>query len=62
LGRACSTHRKKRNEARVFTVKPKWKKLLGRSMHTWVNNVKTDLKEIGLEGVNWIRLAQNREK
>lgn len=31
-------------------------------MHTWVNNVKTDLKEIGLEGVNWIRLAQNREK
>jgi hypothetical protein len=28
----------------------------------WEDNIKIDLKEIGLYGMDWIRLAQNRDK
>jgi hypothetical protein len=28
----------------------------------WVDNIKMDLKEIGLGGVDWIDLAQDRDK
>jgi hypothetical protein len=28
----------------------------------WIDNIKTDLLEIGLGGVDWIGLAQDRDK
>jgi hypothetical protein len=28
----------------------------------WVDNIKMDLTEVGLGGVNWIGLAQDRDK
>jgi hypothetical protein len=28
---------------------------------SWEGNIKTDLKEIGLDGVDWINVAQNEE-
>jgi hypothetical protein len=28
----------------------------------WEDNIKTDLREVGYEGVEWIRLAQNKEQ
>jgi hypothetical protein len=28
--------------------------------HTWQDNIKIIIKEIGYEDVNWIKLAQNR--
>jgi hypothetical protein len=30
----------------------------GRLSHRWENNIKMDLREIGINGVNWIQLAQ----
>jgi hypothetical protein len=33
---------------------------LGRPRHTWEDNVKMDLREIGTNGTNWIQLAQDR--
>jgi hypothetical protein len=33
---------------------------LGRPRHRWENNIKIDLREIGIDGVNWIQLAQDR--
>jgi hypothetical protein len=33
-----------------------WKKTTRR----WEDNIKMDLREIGLDGANWIRLAQDR--
>jgi hypothetical protein len=35
---------------------------LGRPKHRWVDNTKMDLVEIGWGGVDWIRLAQDRDK
>jgi hypothetical protein len=30
--------------------------------HDWKDNIQTDLKEMGWEGVNWINLAEKRDK
>jgi len=32
---------------------------LGRCRHMWEDNIKLDLREIGIDGVNWIKLAQD---
>jgi hypothetical protein len=34
------------------------KRPLGRPRRRWEDNIKMDLGEIGIDGVNWIRLAQ----
>jgi hypothetical protein len=34
---------------------------LGKSSRRWENNIKMDLKEIGLEGVDRIDVAQDRD-
>jgi hypothetical protein len=34
------------------------KRLLGRPRHRWEHNIKLDLREIGINGANWIWLAQ----
>jgi hypothetical protein len=40
--------------------RPEGKRPLGRSRHKWEDNIKMDLREIGIDGANWIRLAQDR--
>jgi hypothetical protein len=45
---------------RVLVGRPEGKRPLGRPRRRWENNIKTDLKKIGIDGANWIRLAQNR--
>jgi hypothetical protein len=34
---------------------------LGRPIHRW-ENIKMDLKEIGLEGIDWINLDEGKDK
>jgi hypothetical protein len=47
----------------VFLVgKPEGKRALGRPRERWENNVKTDLREIGWEGVYWMYLTQGRNQ
>jgi hypothetical protein len=50
----------KRNVYRLFVGMPKGKRPLGRPRHRWIDNIKLDLLEVGLGGVVWIDLAQNR--
>jgi hypothetical protein len=45
---------------RVLVGRPKGKRPLGRPRHRWEENIKLDLREIGINGVNWIQLAQDR--
>jgi hypothetical protein len=45
---------------RVLVGRPECKRPLGRPRRRWEDNVKLDRKEIGIEGANWIRLAQDR--
>jgi hypothetical protein len=40
--------------------KPEGKRPLGRPRHRWEDNIKMDLREIGVSGANWIQLAQDR--
>jgi hypothetical protein len=41
---------------------PEEMKLLGRSRCRWKDNIKTDLREVGLESADWNRLAQDRDQ
>jgi transcription termination factor 2 len=45
---------------RVLVGRPEGKRPLGRPRRRWKDNIKMDLWEIGIDGVNWIRLAQDR--
>ena len=40
--------------------KPQGKRPHGRPRHRWEDNIKTDLQEVGCEGVDWIELARDR--
>jgi hypothetical protein len=42
--------------------KPKGRRSLWRLRHRWVDNIKMNLGEIGWGGVDWINLAQDRDK
>jgi hypothetical protein len=45
---------------KVLVGKPKGKRPLGRPRRRWEDRVRMDLRKIGLGGVDWIRLAQDR--
>jgi hypothetical protein len=44
----------------VLVGRPEGKRPLGRPRRRWENNIKTDLREIAIDGANWIRLAQDK--
>jgi hypothetical protein len=47
---------------RVLTGKPEGKRPLGRLRHRWDDNTKMDLQKLECGGVDWIELAQDRER
>jgi hypothetical protein len=49
-----------RSVYRVLVGRPKGKRPLGRPRCRWEDNIKMDLREIGINGANWIQLAQDR--
>ena len=60
-------------EASVFTdqskrckfqedVKPEGKRPLGRPRRRWVDNIRMDLQEVGCGYMDWIGLAQDRDR
>jgi hypothetical protein len=50
---------KERNIYRLLTGKPEGKRPLGRPGCRWIDNIKMDLLEIVLGGMDWIGLAQD---
>jgi hypothetical protein len=55
---ACMGER--RGVYRVLAERPEGKRPLGRPRHRWEDNIKLDLRDTGINGVNWIELAQDR--
>jgi hypothetical protein len=47
---------------KVLVGKPEGKRPLGRPSRRWEDVVRMDLRETGLGGVDWIRLAQDRNR
>jgi hypothetical protein len=49
--------REGRDVYRVLVGRPEGKRPLGRPRRRWEDNIKMDLREIGIDDTNWIRLA-----
>jgi hypothetical protein len=62
MGGPCSTNGEKRNAYRLLVGKPEGKRPLGRPRRRWVDNINRDLGEVGWSDVNWIGLAQDRNR
>jgi hypothetical protein len=52
----------KRNAYRLLVGKPEGKRPLGRPRRMWVDNIRMDLREVGWGDVDWIGLAQDRNR
>jgi hypothetical protein len=52
----------KRKVYKVLVGKPKGKRPLGRPRRRWEDGIIMDLREIGLGGVDWIRLSQDWDR
>jgi hypothetical protein len=51
-----------RNVQRVLMGKPEGKRPLGRPRRRWEDGIRMDLREIGWGSVDWIQLAQDRDR
>jgi hypothetical protein len=61
MGWACSTNRGE-EEPLLLVEKPEGRRLLGRPRRRWVDNIGMDLVEVGWGDVDWVGLAQDRDR
>ena len=47
---------------RVLVGKPEGKRPLGRPRRRWMDNIRMDLQEVGCGYIDWIGLAQDRDR
>ena len=59
IGGACDAYGEGR---RVLAGKPEGRRPLGRPRRRWEDNIKMHLQEVGCEGMDWIELAQDRDR
>ena len=62
MGGACSTYGERRGVHKVLVGKPEGKKPLGRHRRRWKDNIKTDFQTVGCGGMDWIEMAQDRDR
>jgi hypothetical protein len=60
--RSCSTNGEMTNAYRFLVGKPERKRSLGRPRRRWVDNIRMDIVKVGWSDVDWIGLAQNRNR
>jgi len=48
--------------SRFLVGKPEGKRPLGRARRRWVDNIRLDLQEVGCGYMDWIGLAQDRDR
>jgi hypothetical protein len=55
-------HAWERKLYKVLVGKPEGKRPIGRPRCRWEDGIRMDFRETGLGGVDWIRLAQDRDQ
>ena len=63
MGGACSTF-VERGELykRGLEGKPEGKRPMGKPRRRWEDNIKMDVQEVGCGGMDWIELAQDKDR
>ena len=62
MGWACCAYAERRGVYRVLVGNPEGKRPFGRPRHRWEDNIKMDLQEVGCRVVEWIEVAQDRDR
>jgi hypothetical protein len=52
----------RRGAYRAMVGKPEGRRTLERPRRRWEDNIKMDLREVGWGGMDWINLAQDRDR
>jgi hypothetical protein len=52
----------RRGVYRVLVEKPGGQRPLGRPRRRWEDNIKMDVQEVEFEGMDWIELAQDKDR
>jgi hypothetical protein len=62
MGRACGTYGRQERCTQVLLVRHEGRRPLGRPRRRWEYNIKMDLQEVGGGDMDWIALAQDRDR
>ena len=62
MGVACGACGEGRGLCKFLVGKPEGKRPLGRPRHRWEDIIKVDIQEVGCGGMDWIVLAQDRDR
>jgi hypothetical protein len=62
MGVTCSTYGEKRVAYRILVGRLEGRRPLERPRRRWEDNIKIDLQEVGWRGMDWIELAQDRDR
>jgi hypothetical protein len=54
--------REGRGVCKILVGRPEGRRLLRRPRHRWEDNIKMDLQEMGWGGMDWIGLAEDRDR
>jgi hypothetical protein len=54
--------REGRGAYRILVGRPEGRRPFGRRRRRWEDNIKMDLQEVRWEGVDWIDMAQDRDR
>jgi hypothetical protein len=52
----------RRGAYRALVGKPEGRRPIGRPRRRWEDNIKMDLREVAWGGMDWINLAQDRDR
>ena len=62
MGGACSAYGERRAVYSALVGKPEGNRPLGRPRRRWEDNIKMHIQEVGCGGLDWIKLAQDRDR
>ena len=62
MGGACSAYGEEEKRIQCLGGEPEGKRPLGRLRRRWQDNIQMDLQELGCGSMDWIELAEDRDK